>query len=185
LYGTDALHSTDALHRPDGLGGGASAIGGSNGPYDPARGAQVVAAARVFLDEIAPLRSGSHAAATGYAVSDGQLVVTLVAGEQTTLADPAQLRGYTSGSVLLVHHGLHVEIVVDRDGTIGADDLAGVQDVVVEAALTAIVDFEDSVAAVDADDKVAAYRNWLGLNRGDLVETVSKAGSSFVRSLAP
>ncbi|WP_250291507.1 malate synthase G [Frankia sp. CiP1_Cm_nod1] len=178
----DALYGTDAIAEDSGAA--------RSGPYNPVRGAKVIAYARAFLDEVAPLRAGSHAEAAGYTVSAGELVVTLLSGATTSLADPARLRGYTGPPqaperVLLVHHRLHVEIRVDRAGTIGAGDPAGVQDVVLEAAVTTIVDFEDSVAAVDAEDKVAAYRNWLALNRGDLAAEVVKDGSSFTRALAP
>ncbi|MDT3442848.1 malate synthase G [Pseudofrankia sp. BMG5.37] len=176
LYGTDAI-STD---------GGAEQTAG----YNPARGAKVIAYARQFLDEAVPLREGSHGDAVGYAIADGELVVTLASGAATALVDASALRGYTGDAaapsgVLLVHHGLHIEVVVDRQGSIGGGDPAGVQDVLVEAAITTIVDFEDSVATVDAEDKVAGYRNWLALNRGDLSEEVTKGGRSFTRAMSP
>jgi malate synthase len=151
------------------------------GPYDPRRGARVVARAKAFLDEAAPLAEGSHAQAAGYAIVDGRLA--------PALKNPAQLAGWRGAAaapeaVLLKHNGLHVELVLDRSSPIGAADPAGLADVVLEAALSTIVDLEDSVAAVDAVDKVAAYRNWLGLMKGDLSETVSKGGERLTRTLA-
>ena len=154
----DALYGTDALP-------GTAAPGG----YDAARGAQVIAWAKDFLDRAVPLAEGSWADWTGGA---------------PVLADPAQLVGTRGQSLLLRHHGLHIEVVVDRDHPIGRDDPAGITDVVLESAITAIVDLEDSIAAVDADDKVAAYANWLGLMRGDLAETFEKGGRTLTRTLA-
>jgi malate synthase len=176
----DALYGTDAIAETGGAQRGPS--------YNPVRGAKVIEYGRVFLDDSAPLIRASHADVAGYAIVAGRLVATLLSGETTGLRDPGQLAGFTGtapapGSVLLVNHGLHIEIVIDRNGEIGAGDRAGVQDVVLESAVTTIVDFEDSVATVDADDKVQAYRNWLGLSRGDLSEKVAKAGRSFVRVL--
>ncbi|MBA4804598.1 MAG: malate synthase G [Brevundimonas sp.] len=166
----DALYGTDALGDLPPAGG-----------YDAARGARVVARAKAFLDEAVPLAEGSHAGATGYAVVEGRLV--------PALRDPAQLVGWRGDAaapeaVLLSHHGLHVELVLDRGRPVGAGDPAGLADVVLEAALTTIVDLEDSVAAVDATDKVAAYRSWLGLMRGDLVETFAKGDRQVTRALA-
>ncbi|WP_218151453.1 malate synthase G [Brevundimonas viscosa] len=166
----DALYGTDALGDLP-----------PSGSYDAGRGVRVVARAKAFLDEAAPLAEGSHADAAGYAVIDGRL--------SPALRDPAQLvgwRGDPAGpeAVLLRHHGLHIELVLDRGHPIGRDDPAGLADVVLEAALTTIVDLEDSVAAVDAADKVAAYRNWLGLMRGDLVETFAKGDRQVTRALA-
>ena len=154
----DALYGTDALP-------GTAAPGG----YDAARGAQVIAWAKDFLDRAVPLSEGSWADWTG---------------GTPVLADPAQLVGTREQSLLLRHHGLHIEVVVDRDHPIGRDDPAGIADVVLESAITAIVDLEDSIAAVDADDKVAAYANWLGLMRGDLAETFEKGGRTLTRTLA-
>ncbi len=165
LYGTDALGD---LPTP--------------GPYDPARGARVVARARAFLDEAVPLLAGSHADVTGWRVDSGFLSPALARSEQFVgFNGPAE----APTSILLRHNGLHIELVIDRDHPIGATDPAGMADVVLESALSTIVDLEDSIAAVDAEDKVAAYRNWLGLMRGDLVETFDKGGRSLTRELAP
>jgi malate synthase len=178
----DALYGTDVIPEDDGREKGSS--------YNPVRGGAVVARARAFLDEHLPLASGSHADATRYAIADGALAVTLADGSTSGLADPGQYVGHRGDpdapeAVLLVHHGLHVEILVDRSDPVGADDAAGVKDVVLEAAVTAIMDLEDSVAAVDAADKVAAYRNWLQLNQGTLTAAVDKGGRTFTRELAP
>ena len=172
LYGTDAIPATPG---DDGKG------------YNPERGRAVIARARAFLDSAAPLAQGSHADATGYAIDQGQLRVTLASGA-TTLKSPSQLIGYQGpadapSAVLLKNNGLHFEIQVDRGHAIGATDAAGVKDVLLEAALTTIMDCEDSVAAVDAEDKVHIYRNWLGLMKGDLTEQVSKGGKTFTRKL--
>ena len=174
----DALYGTDALPgSPRGDG------------YDAARGTQVVARVHDLLDEIVPLASGSHADTVAYAVAGGRLTATSEDGTASGLGDPSQLVGHTGdagspSSLLLRHHGLHLDIQLDRDSVVGAADRAGKRDVVLESAITTIVDFEDSVAAVDAQDKVAAYRNWLGLNRGDLVETFDKGGRSLTRRLS-
>jgi malate synthase len=178
----DALYGTDAIPED----GGAER---SSDGYNEVRGARVVDYVRRFLDEVAPLTSGRHTDATRYAVADGALVVSVADGATATLAGPARLRGFTGAaqepdSVLIEHHGLHIELLIDRESRVGSLDPAGISDVQVEAALTTIVDFEDSVAAVDAEDKVVGYRNWLGLNRGTLSERVEKAGDSFVRRLA-
>jgi malate synthase len=176
----DALYGTDVIPETDGAEKGTS--------YNRVRGDKVIAYARKFLDESVPLASGSYADATGFKVDDGQLLVTLGDGLSTGLANPDEFAGYLGDadaptSVLLVHHGLHVEILIDPDSPVGSTDKAGVKDVVLESAVTTIMDFEDSVAAVDADDKVLGYRNWLGLNRGDLTEEVSKDGKTFTRVL--
>ena len=163
LYGTDAIPGT-----PSGKG------------YDPARGAQVIAWAKAFLDRSAPLAEGFHAEVKGYAVRDGALV--------PALADPSLFAGYRGdasapSAVLLRHHGLHIEIVIDRTSAIGGGDPAGVSDVILESALTTIVDLEDSIAAVDADDKLAAYTNWLGLMTGELEAGFEKGGRTLTRRL--
>ena len=176
----DALYGTDAIPGRESAGPG----------YDPARGAQVIAWARRFLDDSAPLAEGSHADATAYSVEGGRLVVARKDGKTTALANPAAFAGFageaaTPTSILLVNHGLHIEIVVNRAHPIGKADAAGIADVVLEAALTTIQDFEDSVACVDAEDKVAAYRNWLGLMKGDLADTFDKGGRQMTRRLNP
>ena len=168
----DALYGTDALP-------GKAAPGG----YDAARGAQVIAWARRHLDSVAPLEGASWADVTGMKAEGGRLVLTTGAGE-TGLADPAQFAGTSGEDVFLRVNGLLVRLKVDRSTAIGRDDKAGISDVILESALTAIQDFEDSVAAVDAEDKVANYRNWLGLMRGDLADTFEKGGRQMTRRLA-
>ncbi|MCV7195061.1 malate synthase G [Mycobacterium angelicum] len=175
----DALYGTDVIPEDDGAEKGSG--------YNKVRGDKVIAYARKFLDDSAPLASGSYTDATGFQVADGQLVVTLAEGS-TGLADAGQLAGYTGeaespASVLLVNHGLHIEILIDPESPIGKTDAAGVKDVILESAITTIMDFEDSVTAVDAYDKVLGYRNWLGLNKGDLSEEVLKDGKTFTRVL--
>jgi malate synthase len=178
----DALYGTDALPED----GGATRAGG----YNPVRGERVIAWARDFLDAHFPLATGSHRDATGYSVGADGLHVALAGGAGTSLRDPAACRGHRGEAaapsvVLLVHNGLHVEIHVDRGHLIGNTDAAGVCDVVLEAALTTIQDCEDSVAAVDAADKVRVYRNWLGLMRGTLTASFPKDGKPLERRLAP
>jgi malate synthase len=176
----DALYGTDVIPETDGADKGSS--------YNRIRGDKVIAYARKFLDQAAPLASGSWADVTGLSIADGQLQIA-VGAESTELASPEKFAGYSgelgspNWSVLLVNHGLHIEILIDPQAPIGKTDPAGIKDVVLESAITTIMDFEDSVAAVDADDKVLGYRNWLGLNRGDLSEEVSKDGKSFSRVL--
>jgi malate synthase len=150
----------------------------------------VIAWVRRFLDEVVPLERASHADVTSYAISNAGLLATLADGSSSRLRDPSAFVGYRGrpdqpSAVLLEHHGLGVELVVDRAHPVGADDSAGIADVVIESAVTTIVDLEDSVAAVDGHDKVDAYRNWLGLMRGDLEAPVDKAGSRFIRRLDP
>ncbi len=175
----DALYGTDALGTLP-----------SGGPYDPVRGGDVVAWVRQFLDDVVPLHDGSHATVTAYRVDDGRLRAAQPGGVQTELADPNGFAGYTGdpvapASVVLTHHGLGIELLIDRSTPVGAVDAAGVSDVMLEAAVTTIIDFEDSIAAVDAADKVAAYRNWLGLMTGDLTADITKDGATFVRRLHP
>jgi malate synthase len=178
----DALYGTDAIAE-DG--------GATRGPgYNPIRGARVIARARQLLDQAATLAIGSHRDATHYMIDDGRLTITLKDQARTGLAQPEQFVGYRGSaddpsSVLLRHNLLHVEIVIDRTRRIGQQDAAGVADVLLEAAITTIQDCEDSVACVDAEDKVAAYRNWLGLMRGTLAETFEKDGRTVTRSLHP
>ncbi len=176
LYGTDAIPETGGAERADG--------------YNPKRGAKVIAWARAFLDRSAPLAAGSHADSTGYTIVDGVLAVTLSDGSVTGLGDPGQFRGYTGApeapsAILIARHGLHVEIVIDPDHPIGRTDPAHVADLVIESALSTIMDCEDSVAAVDAEDKVAAYRNWLGLMTGGLEARFDKGGRTRHRRLNP
>ncbi|WP_168706813.1 malate synthase G [Gordonia paraffinivorans] len=176
----DALYGTDAIPETDGAEKGSS--------YNKVRGDKVIAYAKDFLDKAVPLEGGSYTDARGLAVVDGALQVTLDGGATTTLADPSAFVGYRGdasapSSVLLRHNGLHLDIEIDPSSPIGSTDPAGIKDVVVESAITTIMDFEDSVAAVDADDKVVGYRNWLGLNKGDLAEEVSKNGKTFTRVL--
>jgi len=177
----DALYGSDVIPESDGMA--------KAGVYNPKRGAAVIAKAAALLDQAAPLAQGSHAGAASYSVEAGRLVVGLTGGGTTVLADPAQFVGFIGGaapsSVLLRHHGLHLEIQIDRGHPIGRTVASGVKDVVMEAALTTIQDLEDSIAAVDAEDKVAAYANWLGLMRGDLTETFGKDGRRVTREMAP
>ena len=175
LYGTDAIADAGELARGKG--------------YNAARGAAVVAKAKQILDGAVPLAKGSHADATGYSVVGGALKVALKKGS-TGLAVKKAFVGYKGdaanpSAILLVHNGLHFEIVIDRSHTIGKTDAAGVADIIAESALTTIMDMEDSVAAVDAADKVEVYRNWLGLMKGDLTEKMEKDGKAFVRKLNP
>ncbi|MFD2640494.1 malate synthase G [Pseudomonas japonica] len=178
----DALYGTDAISEADGAEKGKG--------YNKVRGDKVIAFARAFLDEAAPLAAGSHVDATRYSLDGGKLVVALKGGSNTGLRDDAQLIGFQGQAseptgILLKHNGLHFEIQIDPTTPVGQTDAAGVKDILVEAALTTIMDCEDSVAAVDADDKVVVYRNWLGLMKGDLSESVSKNGQTFTRTMNP
>jgi malate synthase len=178
----DALYGTDVLSEENGATKGKG--------YNPVRGAKVIEYARYVLDRTAPLKKGSHIDSTGYAVKGGKLVVTLKGGKTTALEDANQFIGFQGkasapSSVLLQHNGLHLDIRIDRTTPIGKTDAAGVSDLVVEAALSTILDLEDSVAVVDADDKVLAYRNWLGILQGTLTESVTKDGKTFTRGLNP
>ena len=177
----DALYGTDVISREGDLAPGDD--------YNKVRGDEVIARGRAFLDEHFPLASGSHADATSYAV-DGEGLAVTVKDDVVRLADPAQLVGYRGAAeapeaVLLVHHGLHVEIQVDAEDPIGATDSAGVKDLLLESAVSTIMDLEDSVAAVDAEDKVLGYRNWLHLMDGTLAEEVTKGGKTFTRAMNP
>ncbi len=176
LYGTDAIPETDGAEKGKG--------------YNPVRGAKVIAFARQVLDQAAPLAQGSHQDAAAYTVVNGALQVQLTNGTVTGLQDAAQLVGYQGDaaaprSVLLKHHGNHIDIQIDRSTPIGRSDAAGVSDVVLEAALSTILDLEDSVAAVDAEDKVLGYSNWLGILKGTLTETFEKGGQQLTRGLNP
>ena len=176
----DALYGSDAIPRD-----GAAA---PTGRYNPERGKLVIAWARRFLDESVPLAAGSHADVRAYAVKNGRLTAALADGDTVGLADPKKLRGYRGRpqapeTILLVNHGLHVELMIDRRHPIGRTDAAGVADVILEAAVTTIMDLEDSIAAVDPADKVEAYRNWLGLCRGTLIESFEKDGKPLTRRL--
>ena len=173
----DALYGTDALGTSP-----------PTGPYDDARGRQVIDWARTFLDETVSLAEASHHDVREYVLRDGALAADLGSGDWTTLEDPSHLAGFagdpTAPSVVLLRtHGVHLELRIDRDDPIGASDAAGVADVVLESAISTIMDCEDSVAAVDVADKLTVYRNWLGLMRGDLESRVSKGGKSFIRTL--
>ncbi len=173
LYGSDVITDDPTKARLPG--------------YDPARGAKVIAYARDFLDSATPLIDASHSQVVAYRVDEG-LVARLTNGNDTTLITPSQFAGYRGESndpsaLLLRHHGLHIELVIDRQGKIGLDDCAGIDDVILEAALTTIMDCEDSVAAVDAEDKLDVYRNWLGLMTGTLSAHFDKAGTQLTRSL--
>ncbi|SER92079.1 malate synthase G [Halopseudomonas bauzanensis] len=178
----DALYGTDAIAEDDGA---------ERGPgYNPVRGDKVIAFARDFLNQSIPLQQGDHTQAEAYRVQDGQLQVTLLSGQTTGLQNPALFAGYQGNpanpdALLFVHNGLHFEIQIDREHAIGKTDAAGVKDVLMEAAVSTIMDCEDSIAAVDAEDKVLAYGNWLGLLRGDLEEQMEKGGRAMVRRLNP
>jgi malate synthase len=177
----DALYGTDVIPEADGAEKGKQ--------YNPVRGEKVVAWGRRFLDNTAPLANGSHCDVAGYRVSKGKLVAETVDGE-ATLKNPGHFTGYTGSpakpdTVLLNNNDLHIEIVIDADHPIGSGDPANVADIVLESAISVIMDCEDSIAAVDADDKVAVYRNWLGLMTGQLEDTFEKAGKMLTRSLNP
>ena len=178
----DALYGTDAISEANGAEKGKG--------YNKVRGDKIIAFARAFLDEAAPLSAGSHVDSTGYKIVDGKLIVSLKGGSNSGLRDDAQLIGFQGPAaepiaILLKHNGLHFEIQIDASTPVGQTDAAGVKDVLMEAALTTIMDCEDSVAAVDADDKVVIYRNWLGLMKGDLAEEVAKGGQTFTRTMNP
>ncbi|MDA7687317.1 malate synthase G [Pseudomonadales bacterium] len=176
LYGTNAIPETDGCER--------------SGPYNPARGDRVIAFAKSLLDEVAPLKEGSHSEVAAYGITKGALQATLTNNSNTGLIDCAQFVGYQGApeapnAVLLKNNGLHIEIQIDRTHSIGQVDSAGVKDLLMEAAVSTIMDCEDSVAAVDADDKIEVYRNWLGLMKGTLAETFSKGGREVTRKMTP
>ncbi|NKY86595.1 malate synthase G [Nocardia veterana] len=178
----DALYGTDAISE---AGGAEKGTG-----YNKVRGDKVIEWARNFLDDAVPLITGSHVGSKAYKIVDGELEVTLEDGTDIGLADASALVGYQGdpaapSSILLRHNGLHIDIQIDPESPIGKTDDAGVKDVVLESAVTTIMDFEDSVAAVDAEDKVLCYHNWLGLMKGDLAEEVSKGGKTFTRTMNP
>ncbi len=184
LWGSlyDALYGTDVISEAEGAEKGRG--------YNKVRGDKVIAFARAFLDEAAPLEGASHVDATAYIVKNGQLAVSLNNGSEAGLKNAAQFIAFQGDAaapkaVLLKHNGLHFEIQIDASSPIGSTDAAGVKDVLMEAALTTIMDCEDSVAAVDADDKVVIYKNWLGLMKGDLAEEVAKGGQTFTRTMNP
>ncbi len=180
----DALYGTDVISEDKGC-----EKVGKKGGYNPKRGAKVIEYCRYVLDRCAPLKKGSHVGSTGYKVNkDGELVVSLAEGGTSKLADKHQFIGFqgeakSPSAVLLKHNGLHLEIQINRATAIGKTDAAGVSDLVVEAALSTILDLEDSVAAVDAEDKVLAYRNWLGILQGTLTESFQKGGQTLTRGL--
>ncbi|KEZ54448.1 malate synthase G [Metabacillus indicus] len=176
LYGTDAISEEGGAHR--------------EGGYNPVRGEKVIEFGRNFLDETVPLADGSHRDAAEYTISDGKLLVTLSNGTKTSLADSEKLAGYqgnadSPSAVLLKNNGLHFEIQIDRSHSIGKTDMAGVKDILLEAALTTIMDCEDSVTAVDAEDKVLVYRNWHGLMTGNLSASFKKGSKTMTRTLNP
>ena len=173
LYGSDIIVDEPGQPRQPG--------------YDSVRGNKVIAYARAFLDSAVPLASASHAEAVSYGINDG-LVIELKDGHQTRLRDATQFAGYLGdsdapSSVLFKHHGLHIECVINRGGNIGSEDTAGIDDIILEAALTTIMDCEDSVAAVDAEDKIDVYKNWLGLMTNTLSASFAKGGATLTRSL--
>jgi malate synthase len=176
----DALYGTDAISEEGGCEKGTG--------YNPKRGAKVIDYCRHVLDRTAPLKTGSHVGSKGYVVKAGKLVVTLANGKNTTLADAKQFVGYTGdakapASVLFVHNGIHLDLQINKTTPIGKTDPAGVSDLIAESALSTILDLEDSVAAVDAEDKVLAYANWLGILQGTLSEEVQKGGKTFTRTM--
>ncbi len=176
LYGTDVISEDDGAERA--------------GAYNPVRGDKVIAYARDFLNSHCPLSIGNHSQAKAYTVANNALQLVLEDGQIASLLDPGQFRGYTGEanapvSILLRHNGLHIDIQIDPLSTIGATDPAGIADLVLESAITTIADCEDSIAAVDAQDKAVVYSNWLGLMKGDLSETLNKGGKAVQRTLNP
>jgi len=178
----DALYGTDAISHNDGAESGSS--------YNPVRGSRVVAWANAFLDSAVPLANGHYESVAGFSIESGKLVAAMVNGGSIGLQDADQFAGYTGDAtnpttLVLRNNGLHLEIQIDREHVIGRESAAGIKDVLLEAALTTIQDCEDSVAAVDADDKTLVYRNWLGLMRGDLADEFKKGDATVTRKLNP
>ncbi len=178
----DALYGTDAIAEDGGAEKGKG--------YNKVRGDRVIAWGRDFLDKSVPLASGSWSEVQGFSIENARLTVSTADGGTTGLADEDTFAGYKGteaglDSILLVHHGMHIEIVIDRQHPVGETDAAGIADIVLESALTSIMDNEDSIAAVDAEDKIVAYRNWLGLMKGDLEEEMEKGGKTITRRLNP
>lgn len=176
LYGTDIISEDDGAER--------------QGNYNPVRGAKVIAFARDFLDTHLPLQSGSHHQAKHYGLKNNTLTITLDNGNETVLQSAQQYLAFQGEAsdpscLLFMNNGLHFEINFNKESVIGQSDKARISDITLESALTTIMDCEDSVAAVDAEDKVLAYKNWLGLNKGELTENISKNGQSFIRAMAP
>jgi malate synthase len=178
----DALYGTDVISEEEGAS--------KTGAYNPLRGEKVISFAKQFLDQTAPLQEGSHSDVTNYHIQEGQLIMTLTNGNKTQMKNLQQFAGYQGGTenpsaILLKNNDLHFEIQIDSHSPIGASDGAGVKDIVMESALTTIMDCEDSVAAVDAEDKIRVYRNWLGLMKGDLTASFQKGSTTLTRSLQP
>lgn len=178
----DALYGTDAISEEDGAEKG---IG-----YNPVRGNKVIQFGKDFLDQVVPLKDASHGDVTQYAIENEELIVTLENGEKTTLVNAEKFTGYQGGqeepkAILIKNNGLHFEIQIDRSHPVGKTDKAGVKDILLEAAVTTIIDCEDSVAAVDAEDKTLIYKNWLGLMKGDLTSTFRKDGKDLTRRMNP
>ena len=176
LYGTDMIDEEDGAER--------------TGPYNPIRGDKVIAFAKQFLDQYFPLVDGSFTDVIGFTIKENGLFIELSSGESTSLDNPGQFIGYNGTAdlpncILLKNNNLHIEIQIDKDHAVGSTDPAGIKDIFLESAITTIQDCEDSVAAVDADDKIQVYRNWLGLMKGDLTETFLKAGKEITRKLNP
>jgi malate synthase len=178
----DALYGTDVIPESSGAEKGRA--------YNPVRGDKVIEYAARFLNEATPLERGKHQDVTAYSIEDGKLVVQLANGDSTLLGDVSQLVGYlgecaSPSGILLKHNGLHLEIQIDKTDSVGKDHKAGVKDVLMESAITTIQDCEDSIAAVDGEDKALVYRNWLGLNQGNLVEEFDKGGEIIRRAMNP
>ncbi len=177
----DALYGTDIIAEDDGAE--------KDSQYNPVRGHKVISFARDFLDQHLPLVNGSHHQAINYSINNQQLVVLLQNKQQTSLKIPMQFLGFqgeenSPSTLLFINNGLHFEVNFEQTSAVAKQDLAGVSDITLESALTTIMDCEDSVAAVDAEDKVIAYKNWLGLNKGELSEQITKQGKTFTRTMA-